>query len=416
MNLSKINAIKKTLSATKLRRKTQNCKVFSCKVDKSHLSSQASEFLRMLFLEAKWFCNDIIASNDIFGSDYKKKNVVVLNRNRQPEQREVKNLSSQIRQSLLDKIKQDIINLSKSKKAGYKVGRLKFKKEVRCIPLKQAGVTFKIVDGKHIRIQGCKSTLKIRGFHQIPDNAEIAKAELVKRCSDYYVKITCFMPKQLRVKTGKTIGLDFGIRDNVTTSNGEKFNITISESKRLKRLQRGKFSRKHNGSRNWIKIRNKVGIEYERTNYKKKDLRNKLVSFLTKKYDIVICQDESIREWHSGWFGKQVQRSCMGGIISDLKHKSETFILVDKWFPSTQLCHNPACDNRQEVGLSERIFVCSKCGAIEERDIHSAINILKEGLEHRVMGSPEHVKSPVEKSTSVSNDKLISEKQEAIAF
>ena len=152
----------------------------------------------------------------------------------------------------------------------------------------------------------------------------------------------------------------------------------------------------------------------------KKGLRNKLVSELTKEYDIIVCQDESIKEWHKDWFGRQVQRSCMGEIISDLKHKSETFVRVDRWFPSTQTCD--VCGERQKVELSERVFVCRSCGNSKDRDTHSAINILNEGLRIlRAMGGPEHVKTPVEPLTSTgtalwSISKPVVLKQEATAL
>ena len=109
----------------------------------------------------------------------------------------------------------------------------------------------------------------------------------------------------------------------------------------------------------------------------------------------------------------------MGGLISDLKDKSETFVQVDRWFPSTQLCH--ICGNRQNVSLDERTFVCSGCGATEDRDIHSAINILNEGLKtFSAMRESEHLKSPVEPEASTfssnTDSKFLAMKQEAIAF
>jgi transposase len=106
----------------------------------------------------------------------------------------------------------------------------------------------------------------------------------------------------------------------------------------------------------------------------------------------------------------------MGGIISDLKDKSETFILVSRWFPSTKTCRS--CGNKQEILLSDRIFQCRVCGHSEDRDIHSAKNILQEAF--RVMRDSEHVKSPVELVTPVlshlGQSKSSAVKQEAIAL
>jgi putative transposase len=218
------------------------------------------------------------------------------------------------------------------------------------------------------------------------------------------------LPKVLRVKTWKVVGLDFGIETTVTTSDGDKHNICIPEPIRLRRLKRGQYRRKIKGSRNWIKKTQKAAIEHDNVDNKKKGLKDDLVHKLVKEYDIVVCQDENLKGWKEGWFGKQVQGSCMKGIISDLKHKSETFMRVDRYFPSTQICD--VCGNRREVGLSERMFICQSCGNTKDRDTHSAINILNEGLKTlRAMGEhTEHVKTPVEFPTSTSSSSLVDSK------
>ena len=85
----------------------------------------------------------------------------------------------------------------------------------------------------------------------------------------------------------------------------------------------------------------------------------------------------------------------MGEIISGLKRKSETFVQVSRFFPSTQICD--ICENRQEVPLSQRVFTCLACGNEKDRDIHSAVNIKNEGLKAlRAMGNTEHAKTPAE--------------------
>jgi transposase len=420
MNLVKNKTIADTRKATKLRRKTLSCKVYSCKVDESHLSKKSAEFLRMIFIEAKWFVNDILARDAIFSSDYKKKNPTVLKDGKIPEERQLAYLPSQVRQKLAEQLKQDVYTLAKMKAKGIKVGKIGFKKEVRCLPLNQNGVTFRIIDKHRIRLQGNRAAIRVNGLGQISKDAEVAQACLVHRAGNYFIKFTCFLPKVSRIKTGKAVGLDFGIETTVKTSDGEPFNVCIPEPTRLRRLQRGKFSRKVKGSKNWVKTNKKIAVEYDKVVNQKRDLQNKLVSKLTKEYDIIVCQDEAIKEWKKGWFGRQVQRSCMGEIISDLKHKSETFVRVDRFFPSTQTCD--VCGERQKVELSERVFVCQSCGNAKDRDTHSAINILNEGLKTlRAMGSPGHVKTPVEPLTSgdialwgVSKSVVL--KQEATAF
>jgi putative transposase len=407
--LDKNARIRATRVATKQRRSTKSCKTYTCKLDKSHFSTEKSDFLRNLFLEAKWFVNDIIRDKNIFDYDYKTKLVAVMNKNQEWEVRRLKVLPSQIRQELHNCIKGDIIKLSKLKKAtGKRVGRLKFKKIIRTIPLNQFGCTFKIINAKYITIQGMRKPFKASGLNQIPQDAEIATAKLIHHNGNYYINVICFVDKDVHQKTGKRVGLDFGCTTTVTTSDGDKYNIKVPETKRLKKLRRGFNTRKKKGSKNRAKRNDKIKKELEHINNQKKDQRNKLVKNLTTKYDVICCQDESIAGWQSGGHGKAVQQSCMKGIISDLKTKSETFVLVNKWFPSTKTC-NKCYTVRENVHLYERVFTCPVCGHTQDRDVHSADNMLQEGLiklglvAPRLIRSVEDVKSPVESTTSVQN-------------
>ena len=93
-------------------------------------------------------------------------------------------------------------------------------------------------------------------------------------------------------------------------------------------------------------------------------------------------------------FSRRVQHSIMGGIKSGLRRHPET-LMIDRFFPSTQLC--PECGSLNKHGLKEREYKCS-CGYFCDRDTHSARNILNEGL--RKLGR-EPIKMSDEKKSSV---------------
>ena len=84
-NVEKNAQIKATLLATKERRKTQKCFVFSTKIDYRKLNKRQKEQLQMLFVEAKWVYNDIInhlQDHELSTWDYKKKSVMVKQKRR----------------------------------------------------------------------------------------------------------------------------------------------------------------------------------------------------------------------------------------------------------------------------------------------------------------------------------------------
>jgi len=71
--MTKNEQIKESIQQTREKRKTQVCKVYTVKFDKSHLSKDKLTFLNMLFLEAKWLYNYQIATDNIFDFNYKTK-------------------------------------------------------------------------------------------------------------------------------------------------------------------------------------------------------------------------------------------------------------------------------------------------------------------------------------------------------
>jgi putative transposase len=79
---------KESIVATREKRKSQSCKVYSLKVDSSHLSKEKKEYFKRIFLEGKWYYNYILSSEYIFEFDEKQTIITILNKDKQLEERE----------------------------------------------------------------------------------------------------------------------------------------------------------------------------------------------------------------------------------------------------------------------------------------------------------------------------------------
>lgn len=249
---------------------------------------------------------------------------------------------------------------------------MKFKSELCCIPLKQYGNSYDFKTPEKVRIAGISGLIIVKGGRWLKNAVELANANLIKRADGYFLKVTAYQERKERENNGKEIGLDFGIKTSITTSEGEKIDLSVEESDRLKKLQRELFRRVKGSNNRWKTIK-KLRKAYQKQTNKKQDKANKIVHKL-KAYDRVYMQDENIAGWHRVMFGKKVQHSCLGIVKSKLMALPNVVVL-DRFIPTTKLC--PKCHSiKNDLTLADRTYVCS-CGYQEDRDVHAAKNMIE---------------------------------------
>ena len=220
--LTKNERIKATLKDTKERRKHMLCRVYIVKLDRSHVNQDSLTRLRLLFLEAKWLYNYCVGHPNVFSIDDTITAVPVKVKDLF-ELRQLRQLSSHMRQSIITRTQQNIRSLARVKAKGHKIGRLKFKSYVKSIPLKQYGNTYKLINGKYLQIQMIPQRLRVNGLEQLPPDCECANATLLHQHGDYYVAITTYTSREHRpamVAPAQSIGIDFGVKHQLTLSNG----------------------------------------------------------------------------------------------------------------------------------------------------------------------------------------------------
>ena len=383
--------IRASMSATKARRQTQVCRVFELKVSIRHNPKETFQKLAQCFKEAKWVINDMLSlsngnpDNSMFDYKYTEhKDIVHYDKDKNPITDTV-TLPSVLHRATVAQKKTDIINLAKAKKKGIKIGALNFKSEVNCLPI-ITGFT-QILDGCRITIPGFRK-LRVHGLNQLHqfEKFELADAKLIRKASGYYVKISVMLPKEKRIPTNRNVGLDFGIKDSITTSYGDKYKCNVRETDRLKFLSRklNRRGKKKNekGSKRYYRCLRQLKRENEHIANVRKDMANKIYHKLVTDYDVIYFQDEQIKNWQKGLFGKQVQSSCLGALkqrLVALEASGRSF-KISKWEPTTKLC--PVCGCINHPTLADRVYRCD-CGYEMDRDTHSARVVLMIGSSKR---------------------------------
>ena len=363
---------------TRMKRAKQICKTFKFKIDWDNLNLVQKETLKMMFVEAKWIYNYLLSQDDIYSFDYKNINYIThKDKNKNDIPVNITYIKSSVKQELITQIVNQIKGLSALKKKGHKVGKLKFKSEFNSIKLKQYNVTH-YLKGNKFKIQGIKTPIRVMGLRQLKQysNIDYTTANLLYDGINYFISLTCFIDKDniVKEKHNNIIGIDMGVSNTLTLSNGEKYNISIEESERLKKLQ-VKLARQIKGSNNRYKTIKKLRKEYNHINNKKNDIINKLVRYLLDNYDTIVIQDEQIAKWkEDGLSGSKIQHSILGRIKNKLV-SSDQVVVLDKWFPTSKFCSN--CGQKNDnLTVKDREFVCTNCGNKKDRDIHAANNMI----------------------------------------
>ncbi|WP_287583640.1 transposase [Candidatus Borrarchaeum sp.] len=372
------------------------CRVYTVKLDRSHLNQDSLTRLKLLFLEAKWLYNFCVGHPNVFSID-DKITVVPVKVKDHFERRQLRQLSSHMRQSIITRTQQNIRGLARLKTKGHKIGRLKFKSHVDSIPLKQYGNTYKLINGKYMQFQKIPQKLRVNGLEQLPPNCECANATLLHQHGDYYVAITTYTPRKhspAMVVPAQSIGIDFGVKNQLSLSNGIRIQYKVPVTRRIKQLCK-QLGRKQYRSKNWWKTLYKLLKAYAKTTNIKRDIRNKLVHFLCTNFQMICYQNENLRSWQRLW-GRRMLSTSLGGIIRMLEIKVQTPVEIDRFFPSTKTCSR--CGHQRPMSLAERTYVCHHCGLVIDRDYNSSCVIEHEG--HRMLGRGPTEVTPAETNTS----------------
>ena len=215
----------------------------------------------------------------------------------------------------------------------------------------------------------------------------------IKQCTisktatgEYFVSILVETTHNKFVKTGKTVGIDLGIKDLVITSDNFKYKnncYTKIYAKKLKKSQQH-LSNKVKGSNRYNVQKLKVAKLHKKITNSRVDNLHKVSTDLIKKYDVIVLEDLNIKGMvKNHTLSKSISDASWGTFIQMLTYKAEwndkKIIRISRWFPSSKTCNCCGYIN-QGLKLKDRTWVCPNCHSVLDRDLNASKNILKEGL------------------------------------
>ncbi len=206
----------------------------------------------------------------------------------------------------------------------------------------------------------------------------------VSRCTD--------VQSAVLASTNHNVGIDLGLKEFAITSDGIKYanpKYLVKSLKRLKFLQKS-LSRKTKDSSNRNKARLKVARVYQKIANQRMDHLQKLSTEIIRSNDIVCLEDLQVKNMvRNHKLAQAISDVSWSEFVRILCYKAgwygKKIIRIDKFFPSSQICNCCGYKNSDTKDLSVREWACPKCGALLDRDINAAKNILNEGL--RMVGA-----------------------------
>lgn len=119
--------------------------------------------------------------------------------------------------------------------------------------------------------------------------------------------------------------------------------------------------------------------------HKRDDFLQKLSTQLINEYDIICVEDLEIKQMlQQSKQTKSISEMSWAKFQKMLDYKAnwnnKRIVKINKFYASSQICHNCKTMNKNLKDLSIRTWTCPVCGMIHDRDINAAINIKNEGL------------------------------------
>ncbi len=185
------------------------------------------------------------------------------------------------------------------------------------------------------------------------------------------------------------VGIDLGLASLVVTSDGEVIaspRFLRAKQRNLARAQRS-LCRKQKGSANRAKARRRVAVVHRKVRETRLDHAHKVALWLVRDNQAVYAEDLCVSGLARTRMARSVADAGWSQLLRLIEEKAaqygREFHRIGRFEPTSQVCS--ACgvkDGPKPLGV--RAWQCAGCGAVHDRDVNAAKNILAAGRADRL--------------------------------
>ena len=268
-------------------------------------------------------------------------------------------------------------------KSKRKIGKPKFKSKRNAKQSFYIDNDIKRIKNNLFYVPKLESGIKMS--EQLRFSGKIISYIVFKDIDRWYVSVSVNTVVQELPKTGKTVGIDLGVKTLATMSDKtviENQRLLKQNLKKLRRQQRA-LARKQKESKNREKARVKLAKIHRKIRFKRRDIIQQATTKLVKNYDVLVIEDLSVANMvKNRKLALAISEIGWGMFRETLKYKCEMYgkklIVANRFYPSSKTCSNCGCI-KKELKLPERTYNCEDCGFSIDRDLNAAINLEKLG-------------------------------------
>ena len=224
-------------------------------------------------------------------------------------------------------------------------------------------------------------TMKIELHRAI--EGQIKTLTIKREAGKYYAVFTTSTEKVIpEVKNTNPVGIDVGLKTFAVFSDGTaitKPNFRKDSRKHIARWQRI-VARRKKGSHRRQMAKERLNREYQTANNQQEDYLHKITTQLVNSGYTSFAMEKlqvqnMVRNHH---LAKSISDASWSKFRQLLSYKAESAgmeVIEVNPKDTSRTCSD--CGNIQDMPLSQRIFLCNRCGMQKDRDYNASINILR---------------------------------------